>query len=61
MVVIPLREVVLVEKVDNTGRGDLGADSLVVTTRGKVQVMLHRCTGFLFKSYPDQVDRTQVK
>ncbi|XP_078333491.1 TBC1 domain family member 9-like isoform X2 [Crassostrea virginica] len=35
MVVIPLREVVLVEKVDNTGSGDLGADSLVVTTRGK--------------------------
>lgn len=53
MVVIPLREVVLVEKVDNTGSGDLGADSLVVTTRGKVQVMLHVLAGFLFKSYPD--------
>ena len=38
---IPLREVVLVEKVDNTGSGDLGTDSLVVTTRGKVHLMLH--------------------
>ena len=53
MVVIPLREVVLVEKVDNTGSGDLGADSLVVTTRGKVHIMLHVLVGFLFKSYSD--------
>lgn len=34
-VVIPLREVVLVEKVDNAASGELGTDSLVVTTKGK--------------------------
>lgn len=36
IVVIPLREVVLVEKVDNAASGELGTDSLVVTTKGKV-------------------------
>lgn len=35
IVVIPLREVVLVEKVDNAASGELGTDSLVVTTKGK--------------------------
>lgn len=39
-VVIPLREVVLVEKVDNAASGELGTDSLVVTTKGKVHDLL---------------------
>ncbi|XP_061166989.1 TBC1 domain family member 9-like isoform X2 [Saccostrea echinata] len=43
-VVIPLREVVLVEKVDNAASGELGTDALVVTTKGK--------NNFIFSQLP---------
>jgi len=35
-VVLPVREIQLVEKMDNTTGNDLGNNALLITTKGKV-------------------------
>jgi hypothetical protein len=58
--VLPVREIQLVEKMDNTTGNELGNNALLITTKGKVPVSLPVLEVIFDTKYTFVMDRQDV-